>query len=66
LPTIKASPPAKTAPTIQENIIGKPKPPRKPVDAGFVDSIASIPGAAVTLIAIIPPTIIPIIEYVLI
>ncbi len=38
------------APTIQEKIIGSPKPPRKPVFAGLTPSIASIPGSAVILI----------------
>ena len=55
---MKASPPAKNAPTIQEKIIGNPKPPRKPVFAGLTPSIASIPGSAVTLMIIIPETII--------
>ena len=49
--------PAKSAPTIQENKTGNPMPPRNPVFAGSTDSIASIPGAAVTLNKIIPPKI---------
>jgi hypothetical protein len=55
---MKASPPAKNAPTIQEKIIGSPKPPRNPVFAGLTPSIASIPGSAVILIITIPATII--------
>ena len=43
---MKAKPPAKRAPTIQENTIGNPNPPRKPVLAGSTASIASIPGSA--------------------
>ena len=58
LPTTNASPAAKKAPTIHENIIGNPKPPRNPVVAGLTASIASIPGSAVILIIIIPAIII--------
>ena len=46
--------PAKNAPTIHEKIIGNPNPPRKPVFAGFISSIASMPGSAVNLINRIP------------
>ena len=48
-PTIKARPAAKKAPTIQENTIGNPNPPRNPVVAGFTASIASILGSDVIL-----------------
>ena len=40
-PIIYAKPPAKKAPTIQENMIGRPIPPKKPVVAGFTASIDS-------------------------
>ena len=58
LPTINAKPAAKKAPTNQENKIGSPKPPRKPVVAGFTDSIASMLGSDIILIITIPTIII--------
>ena len=58
MPIINAKPPANTAPTIHEKIIGNPKPPRKPVLAGFTSSIASIPGSETNLTRIIPEMII--------
>ena len=39
---IKATPAAKNPPTIQENIIGKPSPPKKPAMAGLTSSILSV------------------------
>ena len=56
---MNANPPAKKAPAIQENIIGKPNPPKKPVLAGSTASIASIPGVAVILNIISPIITIP-------
>jgi hypothetical protein len=55
LPIIYARPPAKNAPTIHENTIGNPKPPRKPVVAGLTASIDSIAGSETSL-KIIKPT----------
>ena len=53
-----AKPPAKKPPTIQENIIGKPMPPKKPVVAGLTASIDSIAGADINLNKINPTIII--------
>ena len=53
-----AKAPAKKAPTIHENNIGRPMPPKKPVVAGLTDSIDSIAGADITLNRISPTTII--------
>ena len=44
-----AKAPAKKAPTIQENNIGRPIPPKNPVVAGFTDSIDSMAGADISL-----------------
>ena len=53
-----ANPPAKKAPTIHENIIGNPKPPKKPVLAGSTASIECIAGLETILKIIKPITII--------
>ena len=57
MPIIYARPPAKKAPAIQENIIGKPKPPKNPVLAGSTASIEWIAGPD-TILKIIKPAII--------
>ena len=62
---MNAKPPAKNAPTIHEKIIGNPNPPRKPVFAGLISSIASMPGSAVNLINRIPEIIRAAMLYVL-
>jgi hypothetical protein len=49
LPITYANPPAKKAPTIQENKIGRPMPPKKPVVAGLTASIDSIAGPDINL-----------------
>ena len=51
----RLNPPAKKAPTIHENTIGKPKPPKNPVLAGLTASIDSIAGSDTSL-KIIKPT----------
>ena len=53
-----AKAPAKKAPTIQENNIGRPIPPKKPVVAGLTDSIDSIAGADINLKRINPTIIV--------
>ena len=61
-----AKPPAKNAPTIHENIIGNPKPPKKPVVAGLTASIDSIAGLDTNLRIIKPKRIInPITKFLL-
>ena len=58
LPITNATPAANKPPTIQDNNTGNPRPPRKPVFAGSIDSIFSIAGAEINLIKIIPIIII--------
>ena len=38
----KATPAAKKPPTIQENIMGRPRPPKKPAIAGLTSSILAV------------------------
>ena len=59
---MKASPAAKSPPTIHENKTGNPSPPRNPVFAGSTASICSIAGPAIIFIRINPTIIIPAIK----
>ena len=56
MPITYAKAPAKKAPTIQENKIGRPMPPKKPVVAGLTASIDSIAGPEINLKRINPDT----------